>query len=144
MEAYPESKKKLQNINNLKTIYDFGSLFLVECPDCSQCANIFVKSLDEEREFRLVCENCGHSKLAVESKYTSYQFCSNKKQYKDKQIGIGSSVDWYFHLPLLISIKCKGHTLWAYNMDHLHFIEEYVKSKFRGRKKTKQAGVMQL
>ncbi|MEJ2054950.1 MAG: hypothetical protein P8X42_13600 [Calditrichaceae bacterium] len=128
-------KKTIQD--NLKTIYDFGSFFLVECPKCSKCAKVIVSGLkDDKREFKLVCEACGHNKSETLSVYTGYLFSANSKNYKDKQIGIGSAVDWYFHLPLWLSIKCKGHTLWVYNPEHLKFIENHVSSKIRGQNRT--------
>lgn len=38
-------------------------------------------------------------------------------------------------LPLWLQMPCNGHTLWAYNLKHLSFIEAYVTATDRRRSK---------
>lgn len=39
--------------------------------------------------------------------------------------------DWYFHRPLWLQTPCCGHILWAYNVEHLDFLERYVRAELR-------------
>lgn len=40
-------------------------------------------------------------------------------------------VDWYFHIPLWLQTPCCGEVLWAYNEEHLAFLEAFVAAKQR-------------
>ncbi|HEX6963604.1 MAG TPA: hypothetical protein VF175_17180 [Lacipirellula sp.] len=39
--------------------------------------------------------------------------------------------DWYFHLPLWLQTPCCGHVLWAFNIEHLTFLESYIEADHR-------------
>lgn len=43
-------------------------------------------------------------------------------------------MDDYFGLPLWLQAPCCGELLWAYNADHLSFIEGLVRAKLRERR----------
>jgi len=60
--------------------------------------------------------------------------CGSTKDWNGRQVGGGSSsapTDWYFHLPLWLQASCCGEILWAYNRDHLNFLEDYVQATLR-------------
>lgn len=44
---------------------------------------------------------------------------------------LGRSFDPYFRLPLWLQAEVQGHVLWAYNRDHLSFLEAFVRADNR-------------
>ena len=46
---------------------------------------------------------------------------------------IGGPIDWYFHYPVWLATSCCGETLWAYNEEHLDYLENYVSAALRER-----------
>ena len=103
-----------------QTAYNFGTMFLVHCPQCDRYAE--VQPMTEEpirpaREARLACTHCGYNKTIT-----------------SRTITVGAAVDWYFQLPLWLQIPCCGELLWAYNPAHLDFLAAYVQAVLaRGR-----------
>ena len=105
-----------------QSVYAFGAEFLVRCPRCGGRAVVRPRPATEApaRLFtprRLTCARCGYA--------------------RDGDTGplwIGGPVDWYFHQPLWLQTPCAGHTLWAYNAEHLAFLEGYVGAGLRQRR----------
>jgi hypothetical protein len=102
-----------------QTIYGFTDLFLVHCPQCAGCARVV--PLDASKTWwsaprRLVCARCGYT-----------------KDHDGRSAVIGADTDWYFGLPLWLQTPCCGETLWAYNTEHLDFLEQYVAATLRER-----------
>jgi len=58
-------------------------------------------------------------------------FAKSADSFADEDIGIGAPVDWYFHIPLWLQTPCCGEVLWAYNEEHLAFLEAFVMAKQR-------------
>jgi hypothetical protein len=46
---------------------------------------------------------------------------------------IGGAIDPYFGLPLWLCTDVRGQQLWAYNRDHLAFLEAYLRAAVRQR-----------
>jgi hypothetical protein len=46
---------------------------------------------------------------------------------------LGGSTDPYYGLPLWLRAGVRGEELWAYNREHLAFVEAYVRAKIRRR-----------
>jgi len=95
------------------------SLMYVRCPRCHRCACVKPRMDAHAGLFdprRLSCLYCGHT-----------------KDWHGRQVGGSASVptDWYFHLPLWLQVSCCGKLLWAYNHDHLDFLEDYVQATLR-------------
>jgi hypothetical protein len=67
---------------------------------------------------RLVCGGCG---LTKEGAGESYTLGSN----------YGPPTDPFMKLDLWLQAPCCGQTLWAYNPEHLDFIEGYVSADLR-------------
>ena len=100
-----------------QTIYSFGASFLVICPRCRRRASVARLPGSEPKLFaprRLACARCGYS-----------------KDWRDRTICIGGPIDWYFRQPVWLQTPCCGQTLWAYNEEHLNFLEEYIKADLR-------------
>jgi hypothetical protein len=82
---------------------------LVVCPKCGGCARDAAR---EGGHRRLSCTGCAHvADLLPEGKYKSMRS--------------------HFGLPLWLSAPCCGEVLWAYNREHLDFIEAYVGATLR-------------
>ena len=100
--------------------FDFFSLIYVQCPQCHRSASVKPRTEAQARLFdprRLFCPSCGYT-----------------KDWNGSQVGGGSAsapTDLYFHLPLWLQISCCNKILWAYNRDHLDFLEDYVQATLR-------------
>lgn len=104
-----------------KTIYSFNDHFLVVCPQCSNCADV-IASQPSSHSYRptakLTCLCCGYSSEAALDSYSP-----------------GKPKDWYFHHPLWLQAQCAGHTFWAYNLEQLEYIGEYIQVDLREKLK---------
>jgi hypothetical protein len=114
------------------TVHHFAEEFLVRCPRCDAGARVAPFATDEEtgRSWRVVCSACGY----VRDKDPR---CSHW------HLGRGDRVirDPYFDLPLLLQTGCcGGKLLWAYNLDHLAFLEAFVAARLRERSDAVRAG----
>lgn len=90
------------------------------------------------------CPRCGHSgSLALPAAWASSRkwneqrtfaclHCAYAFSWKPKAT-IHSLNDWNKRLPLLLQTKCCGHVLWAFNGDHLRYVETYVSAGLRER-----------
>ncbi|MBW8485807.1 hypothetical protein [Actinomadura parmotrematis] len=106
-------------------VYAFTERVLVRCPGCGGCAVVLVRPDASERLWidrvtryprRLHCPGCGLF-----------------RETDSAPLVIGAPVDPYFRLPLWLRAPCRGHELWAYNLDHLALLEDYVAARLRER-----------
>lgn len=115
-------------INTGERLYQFSYLFLVRCPRCDSCAEVVLKDRNVDVEEsktpvaatylfaarRLVCTHCGYV-----------------KEWEGKRVSPTELEDWYFHRPLWLQTSCCGEVLWAFNKDHLDFLEDFVGAGLR-------------
>ncbi|MEN8250105.1 MAG: hypothetical protein ABFS32_14325 [Bacteroidota bacterium] len=105
----------------------------VECPKCKSKA-LVTSNPENRQQTRFVCSSCGAAK----------DWKGNSSIYSntnlDFVIGIltGQPVDCYFKLPLWYKTDVKGNILFAYNIEHLQFLENYVSDKIRERQPDEQ------
>ena len=130
-------KKVIRNKDSYqKRVFDFINDVLIECPKCNCQAivkcNGFSFSDGNNNDIKLVCTHCGYSKF-LEQKLDSILFSSPGKQIVGKHFYIGGAVDPFFHAPLWLRTSCCSNILWAYNYQHLTFLESHVESKLRER-----------
>jgi hypothetical protein len=95
---------------------------LVVCPGCGACARILPRDASRKETLasrRLVCIRCGHTE----------EFSSSGMAFH----GRGQPRDPYFGLPLWLQTPCGAETLWAYNREHVAFIESLVTANHRQR-----------
>lgn len=116
-----------KQFSSRQTIMEFGGRFYVVCPQCSRCA--IVQSRDSGRVV-LTCRFCGCVREDSKRR-SSIVFAGSVEVYDDHSIGIGAPVDWYFHIPFWLQTSCCGEVLWAYNEEHLAFLEAFVAAKQR-------------
>ena len=103
-----------------KTIYDFINDIYIVCPNCKNQAIVKSKGLLKEkdkREIRLVCPECG----------------MNKYYSGTGSLILKTNIDPYFRLPLWLQTELPGGVLWAYNYEHLEFLENHVRAELRFR-----------
>ncbi|HEX8846082.1 MAG TPA: hypothetical protein VF791_15635 [Pyrinomonadaceae bacterium] len=114
--------KRKRFLDREEYLSGFGDEFLVVCPRCSLCAKvtIAVRRQDASPDWRsprkVVCPNCAYHQI-----------------WEGDSISYGDNRDWYFRLPLWLQVPCRGEILWAYNEEHLNFLEDYVGSFLRER-----------
>ena len=111
-------------------IHTYIQKVYVICPGCGRQAIVTAPPFSEihsnRSAIRITCTNCGYN-----NKYEELLAGSNAADYKT--ILIGTNTDPYFKIPLWLQINCCGNTLWAYNYEHLSFLEELVAAKLRER-----------
>lgn len=118
-------------------VYDFLKLdILVVCPNCSKQAVVkpgnFCLGYVEPHELKVICPNCGYNKkLAEKPEQVLHQ--SNGKAVSGPPYIIGEAIDPFFYLPLWLKSDFDGHTLWAYNLKHLDFLQGHIEAKLRER-----------
>lgn len=89
---------------------DFEYYRIIECPSCQKPVDFF--------NLQITCIQCGYNK----------QF--EKEDSRFPYFILNGSVPIIDYL----QIPCCGEELWAYNLEHLIFIEDYVTANIRSRK----------
>jgi len=96
-------------IDNGETKYDFLNEILVVCPECQKCAHGF---FNLGQPAKIVCRHCGFIR-----EYSSYSY----------------GKDSFCGTDLWLITNCCSEKLWAYNQEHLEFIERYVGATLRAQ-----------
>jgi hypothetical protein len=103
---------------------------VIECPGCeSRTETNLVPGGDHEPVVRVACGTCGFS---AERAYGQRPWPQPGSD--------GRITDPWFHATLWLQSRCAGHVLWALNLKHLAYIEEYVISRVRNRNEFSQFG----
>ena len=96
----------------------------VRCPRCQGRAEVLAHISVQNpaitfdaRPLRVVCPQCAFSEVRERGHFTASS----------------AAVDQYTGLPLWLQTPCAGHVLWAWNGDHLDFLERYVAADLRER-----------
>lgn len=109
----------------LTHLYDFIKDIDVECPRCKKHANVnthgYAIFQREATNVRISCSHCSYFKTL------------DRLMTNDKHLVIGDAIDPFFHIPLWYKLEMGDHLLWAYNLEHLHFLEQHVGAKLRER-----------
>lgn len=113
-------------------LYSFLHKVLVVCPVCKEKATVFGEDFTGKspviKKVKVVCTKCGFNKTLEDISKKK-----DPKQNKGNVIILGAPVDPYFHLPLWVQSVFESNILWAYNDDHLQFLEDHVSAKLRER-----------
>ena len=92
---------------------------------CPQCAKQAVAQLREEaKEARLNCKHCGYSKQ--KTMLVQYQ--------EGKCAVLNQAAHAYFEAQLWFKAPFKKDVFWAYNPEHLAYLEDYISAKLREHK----------
>ena len=115
--------------DDFRTRRSFANEFLVVCPRCSKKAKVSPTVIITaenlyKAERKIVCIHCGLF----------------KKKFPKKAIALHVDKDWFFELPLYYVIKTNQGNLYAYNDEHLDYLEKFISSKIRERVKSEEYG----
>lgn len=105
-----------------RPLADFYSRALVVCPQCADAA-LAVWDGTYANTGRLSCVHCGYSR--EKGCFSDY------KGRSYPVYAMGGGVDPFFHLPLWIRGSFRGNQLWAYNWEHLDFLEDAIAAELR-------------
>ncbi len=94
---------------------EFTKTIYVVCPSCRH-QGIVTTSGFSERDYRVICQQCGYNKSVQPSKFI-----------------IGGAGDPYFGLPLWLTTSSGANQVWAYNYEHLAFMKSHSEAKHRER-----------
>lgn len=112
------SNKRFQD--ELFRLSDFHQEVLVVCPSCENKA--IAQARPEEKSAKIFCSRCGFNKV-----------CNTTS-------GAGVLIlpaHAYFNAELWLQAPYKQNIVWAYNMEHLLYLEKYVASGLRENKDRK-------
>ena len=107
----------------------YNQPIFVVCPKCNAKAVISVKNPNKYNSFSLrdlICSNCTYR-----DQWQGDSF-NNMLSYEGK--------DSYFKLPYWLMTPCGKEFLFAYNDQHLDFLESYVGSVLRERSRSSKWG----
>ena len=117
-----------------KTLSEFLSAIYVVCPKCENQAIVrstaYLKEVGE-KEIKLICTKCGMNKFYSEASKDKWNSEAGRMKYKN-QINRGN-IDPYFRLTLWLQKEMPDGILWAYNYEHLDFLENHVSAELRNR-----------
>lgn len=103
-------------IDQGQTIYDFYTQYdkLLECPECSKCIRL------KKGSGLIYCNHCGHLNQSDAHFETDSTVITRVE---------GSALGYR----LFLKTHVCGHELWAYNEEHLAFMEAYITAVNRRR-----------
>ena len=93
----------------------------VVCPDCGERATATADH--EKHEARLCCLHCGYTKIAG----TAVEVAGIRGHYQ-------AAAQVYFGADLWYSAPFKSEEFWAYNREHLEYLESYISATLREHK----------
>jgi len=103
---------------------DFDGIAMVRCPHCNSLAWSSTLAPTANSSFsprRVTCTACAFT-----------------KEWCEKEISRArgeEAIDDYFHLPLFLQVRCAGHILWAYNIEHLQYMQAWLSADLRTRQR---------
>ena len=99
-------------------IGQFTAEILIKCPHCKKCA--LIRSTEYSSEAKEWTSDCFCPQ------------CSKSWQFHPGGHAINDSRP-FLYLPLWLQTHCRGNVLWAFNQEHLDFLEAYVSQRLRKR-----------
>ena len=101
-----------------KTLRDFYREVWVVCPSCSGKA--FARHLDNSGKVQLSCASCAYAK--------AYDI----KQPSGHRVYMAAH--HYFDARLWLQAPFRQHMIFAYNLEHLNYLEAYIQAGLREKK----------
>lgn len=115
--------------DDFKSRYSFADEFIVVCPRCLSRAKVVPsvpwtsKNLFGTKR-KLICGSCGY----------------NQEKLPARAIALHADRDWFFGEPLYYAIVTPYGNLYAYNDEHLNYLEEIIQAKMRTRRRSEEFG----
>lgn len=101
---------------------DFQNEVYLHCPQCNRKAVANTRS--ESELARLICADCG--------------FCKEERMLvyyaEGKTLVVRQAAHAYFEAALWYAAPFKNEIFWAYNSEHLDYLESYISAKIREHK----------
>jgi hypothetical protein len=128
-----------------QTLEDFVDMIYVQCPKCTKRADVIRIPSDEDEITSDVSRryNSSNTKPFINSslrfrrsfspRKLSCLHCGYTKIWTGNGPRKGGPYDWYFRLPLWVQTPCGRNVLWAFNEEHLSFLEMYITAKQRAK-----------
>nr|WP_294780215.1 hypothetical protein [uncultured Flavobacterium sp.] len=95
------------------------------------CSNCFEKFEFESQALKIkpltYKTTCPHCKFQEEGKFKIYEIV------KKTEFGDGLKRERYYNLPLWFQKEVDGNLFWAYNRDHIDYLERYISAGLRER-----------
>jgi len=101
-----------------KVLADFYKEVWVVCPSCAKKAISTVNF--ETQTARLFCAGCGYNKEMVTA--------------LAKNASLQTAANFYFSAELWLKAPFKNEVFWAYNDQHLVYVEKYISATLREHK----------
>lgn len=115
------------------SLYDFVENIFVICPVCSNQGLVTAKGIKNKSEIKFICTSCGHNKFYKEDqRFMGYSYGSDSIITSNDMI-FGGNIDPFFKLQLWLQIDTAYGILWAYNYEHLTFLESHIIAGHRYR-----------
>lgn len=116
-----------------QVIEDFVGTIYIQCPSCQRRAQ--VRSMSSEKEEFLTETFDSRARQSYQSSWSprklSCLHCSYIALWQGTTQQRNDPYDWYFGLPLWLQTPCCGEILWAFNEEHVHFLQQYVTARQR-------------
>ncbi len=119
----------------VKTTDEFLDNILVVCPNCGNKAIVQSKGV-HEKGTKMSCASCGANKYYAEVPKDIYINERSGLVHEIEDIVLGKNIDPYFHLPLWLQKEMSKGILWAYNYEHLEYMENHIGAELRYRHAT--------
>ena len=107
-----------------ETLEDFAETIYVRCPRCQKRAH--VSGLPAHEEIQSADDARHRFQQSWLPRKLSCLHCSYISTWKGTVQRRGGPYDWYFRLPLWLQTPCCGEILWAFNEEHLSFLERCI------------------
>lgn len=116
-------------ISNTEPDLSWGD-FLVECPNCRQCAQVNTKTRGSKERYRILsCSSCG---LA-------------QRYHTNSTARTSSEIEGCFETRLWLNTLCGGRRIWAANENHLSYLENHLDQVSVGKNREEvKRGLSQL
>ncbi len=108
----------MRTVSENTYIWKFDSNISVVCPSCQNEAVVNKSSNDRFSERKCICSFCGFTK--------SWNGRSLTYFWND-----GEMFDPAFNYPLYFQTSFKEYRLWAYNREHISFLEDWIGANLR-------------
>jgi hypothetical protein len=102
-----------------KRLTDFQQLVWVHCPQCQK--QTIAHAMPAAQTARLSCVHCGFFK----------EVSTRKTHANGMPYELMVAAHAYFDAALWYSAPFKNDTFWAYNPEHLTYLEDYITAKLR-------------
>lgn len=101
----------------------YGALTAFVSVKCRECNHLLTRSAEVNGEWsklKMKCDECGDE-------------CEYEAKLSRHYLHHGLMCDSVFGLPLWLQEEFRSELLWAFNYEHLHLLELYVRAKLRER-----------